>query len=88
MPKENGKTLDRSKTREQLRGLFHHGCGLDHPDVKGTRWAAWNAVTDSIDHTKKYYPGTRGDVSDSRMNSVIWGQGSQIKKNALDLLAM
>jgi hypothetical protein len=86
--KPNGKKLDRSKTRDKLRELFHHGRGLDHPDVKGTRWAAWNAVTEFVDHEKTYYEGSRGGVSDSRMNSVIWGQGAQIKKNALDLLVV
>jgi len=86
--KGQDKPIDRSKTREQLKSNWFDGIGLDHPDVKNTRWAAWNAVTEYIDHDRKYYEGKTGGVADIRMNSVIWGQGSQIKKKALDLLAV
>lgn len=84
---EKGNVIDRSKQRDALRELFHHGKGNEHPDVKGTRWAGFNAVTEYIDHGKVYWPGKYG-VEDTRMNSVIWGQGSQFKKRALDLLTV
>jgi len=85
---EKGKTIDRSKNRDALRALFHHGRGNDHPDVKGTRWAAYGAITEYIDHEKRYYESKYGTVNDTRMNSVIWGQGANVKKAALDLLAV
>jgi phage/plasmid-like protein (TIGR03299 family) len=86
--KKDGGVLDRGEIRETLRTIWHTGIGLDHPDVKGTRWAAYNAVTEFIDHHKKYNDGKYGEVADIRMNSVIWGQGSQIKKQALELLSV
>jgi phage/plasmid-like protein (TIGR03299 family) len=86
--KEGEGVIDRSEIRETLRTIWHTGIGLDHEEVKGTRWAAYNAVTEYIDHHRKYNDGKYGDVADIRMNSVIWGQGSQIKKQALDLLAV
>jgi len=85
---EKGNTIDRSWLRDPLRGLFHHGRGNDHTDVKGTRWAAYNAVTEFIDHEKVYYESQYGGVADTRMNQVIWGPGSNIKKRALDLLTV
>ena len=86
--KTTEKPIDRSKVRESLVKSWHGGIGLDHPDVRNTRWAAWNAVTEYVDHDKKYYEGKTGGISDNRMNSVIWGQGSQVKKQALDLLSV
>jgi len=85
---DKGGKIDRSKQRQALKELFHHGMGNDHPDVKGTRWAAYNAVTEYIDHHKQYYAGKTGGIEDTRMNSVIWGQGADFKKTALDLLAV
>lgn len=85
---QKGKKIGRSKQRDSLKELWHHGVGNDHPDVKGTRWAAWNAVTEHIDHEKRYYDSKFGTVSDTRMNSVIWGPGSAFKKQALDLLTV
>ena len=87
-PKEDGKKIDRSKQRDALRELFHHGKGNEHPDVAGTRWAAYNSITEYVDHEKQYYEGKFGGIADVRMNSTIWGQGSQIKKKALDLLSV
>ena len=80
--------IDRTPIREKLTQLFHEGKGLDHPDVKNTRWAAYNAVTEYVDHYWNYQKGKRGDVADIRMNCVIWGHGSQLKKKALEMLTV
>lgn len=73
--------------RDELLSLFVHGVGNDTADVKNTRWAALNAVTEQIDHHRNYWPSKRGGNSnDSRMDSVIWGTGAAIKKRALNLL--
>ncbi len=89
--KEGSKKVDRSVIREKLTTLFHAGIGQDHPDVKNTRWAAYNAVTEYIDHQGKYLTKLDGqdlDVASARMNSIVWGHGAQVKKQALDLLTV
>lgn len=86
--KANGGVIDRTDVREKLTDLFHHGKGQDHPDVKNTRWAAWNAVTEYVDHHRDIPKGKDGDVSDVRMDSLLWGHGARIKKQALDLLTV
>lgn len=86
-PSGTGK-IDRSKIREEIRAIYHTGIGLDHPHVKNTRWAAYNAITEYVDHHKKYYEGKYGAEADMRMNAVIWGGGAQTKKEALELLTV
>jgi phage/plasmid-like protein (TIGR03299 family) len=83
---DTDKILDRKKQREDLMHLFSNGIGNNAKGVKCTRWAALNAVTEYIDHEKKYWEGKNSTVSDSRMNSIVWGAGSSVKKRALELL--
>ena len=79
-PKKDGGTLDRSAARAKLTRLFHEGKGMDHPEVKNTRWAAYNAVTEYVDHYWRYQKGKYGGPEDVRMNHVIWGQGRSVEK--------
>lgn len=90
MENEDGEKITSSYTenkRIELNNLFHIGIGNDNPDVKNTRWAALNAVTEQIDHCRNYRPSVMGgNENDARMVSTIWGNGSLIKKRALELL--
>jgi phage/plasmid-like protein (TIGR03299 family) len=86
--KEKGKKSDRGKQRDLLTELYRHGAGNDHPDVAGTKWAAYNAVTEYVDHTKDFSDGEKGDAVDYRMASLVWGTGSTMKKKALDMLTV
>ena len=72
-------------TRMAITACYRGECQQTAPH---TAWAAYNAITEYVDHNKTYYEGKHGGISDVRMNSVIWGQGSQIKKKALDLLSV
>jgi phage/plasmid-like protein (TIGR03299 family) len=85
---KEGKKTDRSKVRDQLTFLYRQGAGNDHPDVKGTKWAAYNAVTEYVDHGKEFSDGDNGGAADYRMQSIIWGTGSLMKKKALDMLTV
>jgi len=71
--------------RERVIDLFETGRG--NYAVRGTRWAAFNAVTEYADH----YRSTRrtGDDSaeDSRLASAWFGSGAALKERALALLA-
>ena len=86
--KDDGKLIDRSKLRELVQPLFKQGVGNDVDGVRNTRWAALSAVTEFIDHHRLYSKGKYGEASDSRMNSVVWGGGSLVKKKALELLSV
>ena len=72
--------------------LFENGRGNDMHDVRGTAWAAYNAVTEFVDHYRPVGRGTAtaeqktDDVVDKRLNSAWFGTGSDIKQTAWDTL--
>lgn len=71
--------------RAELHRLFEEGTGQNLPQVKGTTWAAVNAVTEFVDHHR----GTRGtdslDRSRQRLQSAWFGQGAAMKSKAWGL---
>lgn len=69
---------------EKVQALFEgSGKGLDNPGIKGTKWAAYNAVVEFVDYAKQ----VRGDnPDDNRLYSVWLGGGQRIKTKAWDYL--
>ncbi len=65
--------------------LFAEGRGNDLPGVAGTHWAAFNAVTENIDHVRGI--GGKGDTLSKRVSSAWFGQGNAVKERALALLS-
>lgn len=67
---------------EICQSLFVNGMGNDNPDVKGTLWTAYNAVTEFCD----YHRGIKGmDLQGSgRINDALFGTGAGIKAVAFD----
>jgi phage/plasmid-like protein (TIGR03299 family) len=57
---------------------FDSGKGQENRKVKGTWWAAYNAVTEYLSYT-------RGKTTDSRLDSLWFGEGFKINEDALDL---
>ena len=72
--------------------LFESGRGNDVIGVRGTAWAALNAVTEYVDHVKPVgrnlaTAGARNVVvDDKRLHSAWFGTGSDIKQRAWDIL--
>lgn len=64
-------------TRMALFGLFENGIGQDMPGVRGTSWAALNAVTEYVDHHT-------GSDERRRLESSWWGDGAKLKAKAFD----
>ena len=63
--------------------FFHEGQGNGELPVRGTLWAAYNGVTELIDHRK---PSMRGpDFSSRRLHSVWFGAGATVKQRALQI---
>ena len=58
--------------------LFEKGRGNDMNGVKGTWWAAYNAVNEYMAHEK-------GDDRAARLDSMWFGQSASLNKKALDL---
>ena len=51
------------------------------PEVRGTLWAAYNGVTELIDHRKARQHSA--DTTLGRLNSIWFGRGAAIKERAL-----
>jgi hypothetical protein len=63
--------------RDRAAHLFEHGAGNQHPDVKGTLWAAYNGVTELADHQLATGRASR------RLESIWFGESHTIKARAL-----
>ena len=59
--------------------MFEAGQGNDLPAIRHTLWAAYNGVTELVDHHLAY-----GNAS-HRMESVCFGQGERTKQRALEV---
>ena len=72
---------------ESLR-LFEYGVGNDLPGVRGTAWAAYNAVTEYVDHVRPQGAmATAGNVDDpliagKRLYSSWFTSGQDIRQRA------
>ena len=63
--------------------FFREGEGNGARPVRETMWAAYNGVTELIDHRK---PNVRGpDFSSRRLHSVWFGAGAMVKQRALQI---
>jgi phage/plasmid-like protein (TIGR03299 family) len=64
----------------RLEHLYHEGAGVRIPGVRGTVWAAYNAVTEYLDHV---YPVlASGRVSRVRQQAAVFGSASTIRDRA------
>jgi phage/plasmid-like protein (TIGR03299 family) len=59
------------------------------PGIKGTAWAAYNAVSEYADHQKSWIGKTAKDKADTQLNSIWFGGSHQLKQKAYaDALAL
>ncbi len=65
------------ENRSWAQHFFEHGQGNDRPGVRGTLWAAYNGVTELIDHRRTKQSPER------RLDSVWFGDGYLAKSRAL-----
>ena len=61
--------------RMTLQGLYTGGMGADMPGVEGTTWAAFNAVSELVDHHV-------GSTEARRLESAWWGEAVKVKERA------
>jgi phage/plasmid-like protein (TIGR03299 family) len=81
--KEKGtdqKTLKKVlQRRERAMDCFENGRGQRLKGVPGTLWAAYNAVTESVDHLWQH------TNDDRRLKSQWFGEGYQVKARAYEI---
>jgi phage/plasmid-like protein (TIGR03299 family) len=73
------------EVRGVLHDLFETGIGHDQPGVRGTLWAAYNSVTEYVDHDKPIRGEsklTAEGAASRKLESMWWGQGAAIKREA------
>lgn len=69
----------KSLVYQEVARLFEKGTGNDMPGVKGTAWAAYNAMTEFLTHE-------RGRDADSRLNNSFFGpQGPTAVRAAAEI---
>jgi phage/plasmid-like protein (TIGR03299 family) len=77
--RKNDAALARQRgLRMTLNGLFERGMGQDIPEVKGTAWAAYNAVTEYLD----WHVPSGQEV---RLRNSWFGDGAKVRAKAFDL---
>jgi phage/plasmid-like protein (TIGR03299 family) len=77
---EHWKAVKRiQENRFWSRYFFEHGQGNDRPGARGTLWAAYNGVTELIDHRRTQ------QTPDRRLDSAWFGDGYHVKGRALQV---
>ncbi len=71
--------------RDKLFNLFESGMGQDMPEVKHTAWAAFNAVTEYVDHLRPSRGRDDRERSGRRLDSAWFGSGAKLKARAWNL---
>lgn len=75
----------RQKARDGIMAAFH-----DDPQnlasIRGTAWAAFNAVSQWVDHQSSYSGKQQSDRDEHRMISITEGANAQLKAEALNLV--
>jgi phage/plasmid-like protein (TIGR03299 family) len=74
---EDAEDTRKSRSYDIIKRLFESGRGNDLPRVRGTLWAAYNAVTE-------YLAYERGGSQDTRVDSVWFAGGAKLNQHALD----
>jgi phage/plasmid-like protein (TIGR03299 family) len=67
---------------EKADELISAGRGQDNPKIAGTKWQAYNGVTEYVD----YYNRIKDNNQDKRLMSAWFGRGKEIKERAWDYL--
>ena len=81
---DSARAKNQAEHRDTLRTIWNDSPTLD--SVRGTRWGAYNAVTEYVDH---YHPmrGAKGrDPEESRALQVVSGLSNKVKERAFALL--
>lgn len=73
----NVESLNNKRIIEQIVPLFEKGRGNDMKEIKGTMWAAYNAVNEYLQYE-------RGSDNSNRMDNMWFGDSARLNKKALE----
>jgi phage/plasmid-like protein (TIGR03299 family) len=73
----NVEQLSNKRIIEQIVPLFEKGRGNDMTEIKGTMWAAYNAVNEYLQYE-------RGSDNSNRMDNMWFGDSARLNKKALE----
>ena len=81
LPENYGSVVQAERTRlrrkrDTITGNYLSGREQQLPSIRRTAWAAYNAVSQYVDHDMKR------NTPENRASSVLWGDGAGIKDNA------
>lgn len=80
--REDGKNRRAKNVRDELQRLFEDGVGQDIPQIRHSTWAAFNAVTEFVDHHRSTRGRTPEERARRRLDSAWFGSGSRLKAEA------
>jgi phage/plasmid-like protein (TIGR03299 family) len=74
----NVDTINNVRLINAIQPLFESGRGNDLKNVRGTMWAAYNAVSEYLQYE-------RGSDNQARLDNMWFGQSATLNKRALDV---
>lgn len=80
--REDGRNRRAENVRKELVRLFENGRGQDIDETRLTTWAAFNAVTEYVDHHRSTRGRTPEERASRRLDSAWFGSGSRLKADA------
>ena len=83
-PKDGKVSTRAQNVRQEMVRLFETGKGNTLPGVRGTLWAAVNAVAEYADHVRTPRAKDPADRASNRMESIWFGSGATLKARAWD----
>jgi phage/plasmid-like protein (TIGR03299 family) len=85
LDKENERAVALVNERRALaEHFFAEGAGNTVEGIKGTLWAAYNGVTELIDHRIPMHPRGK-DINSARLSNVWFGEGYLTKARAFNV---
>ena len=80
--RENQSNSRAKNIRRELFRLFEDGIGQDIPEIRHSTWAAFNAVTEFVDHHRSARGSSAEERASRRLESAWFGSGSRLKGEA------
>lgn len=74
-----------SRILAALAPLFEGGAGIDLPGVRGTWWAAYNAVTEFLSHHRGRKSAGAREAAERRFDQLHFGEGRKLGHRAMAL---
>jgi len=82
---EEGNPARAQNIRDELFQLFENGKGQDIPEIRSSTWAAFNSVTEYVDHHRPTRAKSDFDRAANRLESAWFGSGARLKERAFRL---